>query len=82
MVEKTFCVGAKQGLNVDMAGKMANLAEKYDCTALLYYKDGFANMGSLLNIVAMGIVCGDEVTVQCSGVQEVQALDAYEKLIG
>lgn len=34
MVEKTLCIGAEQGLNVDMARKMADLSEKYPCTAV------------------------------------------------
>ncbi|MBS5521887.1 MAG: HPr family phosphocarrier protein [Clostridiales bacterium] len=81
MVEKTLCIGAEQGLNVDMARKMADLSEKYPCTSVLRYNDADVNMGSLLNIVAMGIVHGDTVTVRCSGQREQQALDAYVALL-
>lgn len=48
---------------------------------VLRYNDADVNMGSLLNIVAMGIVHGDTVTVRCSGQREQQALDAYVALL-
>lgn len=81
MSEKTVCVGAPLGLNVDMARQMADLSEKFACTSVLCYQGAVVNMGSLLNIVAMGILHGDTVTVRCDGPDEGRALEAYVKLL-
>ena len=81
MLSRTLRVGVKTGLDVNMARQMADLAEKYGCTAILKAKNADINMGSLLNIVALGITEGTEVTVCCDGAEEEKALDAYMTLL-
>ncbi len=81
MVSKTINVGVEGGLAVGIARQMADLSEKYHCSAWLKYNDADVNMGSLLNIVAMGITEGAQVTVCCSGPDEERALTAYVELL-
>ena len=81
MLSRTIRVGVKSGLDVNIARQMADLAEKYDCRAVLKVNGADVNMGSLLNIVAMSIAWGDEVTVCCDGADEKAAVDAYIDLI-
>lgn len=81
MVSKTMNVGVNGGLAVGIARQMADLSEKFDCSAWLKYNDADVNMGSLLNIVAMGITEDAEITICCSGPDEERALAAYVKLL-
>lgn len=81
MVSKKIVVGVPGGLAVGIARQMADLTEKHNCSAWFEYNGADVNMGSLLNIVAMGITEGTQITVCCSGEGEQAALAAYVELL-
>lgn len=81
MVEKKVVVKIQEGLDVEYAGKLAAEAEKFHCRSSIVWKNNAINMHSLLNMVAVGIRKGDEVTVVCDGTDEEKAAGCFEKIL-
>ena len=46
-----------------------------------FYKEKEINAKSVLNVMASGIRCGDEITVHCDGPDEKEAIEAVCNLI-
>ncbi|MCI5655514.1 MAG: HPr family phosphocarrier protein [Candidatus Pseudoruminococcus sp.] len=81
MISKKFTVISAEGLHLRTAGILANELCKYDCNSEILYKGNMINAKSLLNIMAACIKCGDEIELQCDGVDEKEALKKAEELI-
>lgn len=81
MVEKKVVVKIQEGLDVEYAGKLAVEAEKFRCRSSIVWKNNSINMHSLLNMVAVGIRRGDEVTVVCDGTDEDEASGRFESIL-
>ena len=81
MISKKFTVISAEGLHLRTAGVLANELCKYDCNSEILYKGNMINAKSLLNIMAACIKCGDEIELQCDGVDEKEALKKAEELI-
>lgn len=81
MVEKKVVVKIPCGMHIRPAGILSYEASKYRSKANIIFKHHTINVHSLLNIVAGGIKCGDEVCVRCSGDDEQQMLDAIVQLL-
>lgn len=81
MIHRTFRVGLAQGLEVYTASKMADMSERYPCCLRMNYEGTDVNVGSLLNIVAMGIIPGSEIVISADGEQEIEAVNAYYALL-
>ena len=75
MTEKMVTVVNPTGLHLRPAGM------KFQSKILLLYKEKTINAKSVLNVMASGIKCGDEVTVRCEGPDEAAALEAVCQLI-
>ncbi|MBS5793398.1 MAG: HPr family phosphocarrier protein [Lachnospirales bacterium] len=86
MVEKTMTIKNEAGLHMRPAGEFAKLATKCTSNVKIIHKDKNVNAKSVLNIMAAGIKCGDEITIQCDGDKEVEDLqllvDAIESGLG
>ena len=48
---------------------------------MIFYKEKEINAKSVLNVMASGIRCGDEITVHCDGPDENEAVEAVCNLI-
>jgi len=81
MIKKEIVVKIQEGVDVEYAGKLAIAAERFQCRSVLQMKNSTINMHSLLNLVAVGIVKGDKVTVTCSGRDEAEAMAKFEKIL-
>lgn len=86
MVEKTLTIKNEAGLHMRPAGEFAKLATKCTSDVKIIHKKKNINAKSVLNIMAAGIKCGDEITIQCDGANETEDLqilvDAVENGLG
>lgn len=81
MLNKKFTIISAEGLHLRTAGVLANELSKYDCDSEILYKGNIINAKSLLSIMAACIKCGDEIELQCNGIDEKEAIKKAEKLI-
>ncbi|MFQ9509395.1 MAG: HPr family phosphocarrier protein [Lachnospiraceae bacterium] len=81
MVKKRLKVRIPCGIHLKPAGILANAASKYDAYSYIQYKNNNINAKSVLNLVACGILAGDEVTLQCTGRDESKAIIAMQTVL-
>ncbi len=81
MVERKVVVAIPCGLHIRPAGILSSTASKYKATSKIMFKYHVINTASILNIVASGIRCGDEVCIQCEGVDEAEALEGLAAVL-
>ncbi len=74
MVEKSMIIKNEAGLHMRPAGEFAKVAAKCSSDVKIIHKDKTINAKSVLNIMAAGIKCQDEITIQCTGANEAEDL--------
>ncbi|WP_317367049.1 HPr family phosphocarrier protein [uncultured Tyzzerella sp.] len=75
MVEKNVTIKNEAGLHMRPAGEFAKLANQCTSSVKIIYNEKNVNAKSVLNIMAAGIKCGDEITIQCDGDNESKDLN-------
>ena len=81
MTKKKVVVQIREGIDVEHAKELATASEKFECRAWIEWKGNEINMRSLLNLVAIGITNGKEVTVVCDGVDEATGADCFAGIL-
>ena len=81
MTKKKVIVQIREGIDVEHAKELAAASERFECRAWLEWNGNEINMRSLLNLVAVGITKGKEVTVVCDGEDETAAADCLEEIL-
>ncbi|MDL2211867.1 HPr family phosphocarrier protein [Erysipelotrichaceae bacterium OttesenSCG-928-M19] len=61
------------GIHAKVAAGIVNIASQYEADVYLLYKNEKANMKSILNILALGISTNEDITIEISGVDELEA---------
>lgn len=74
MVSKTMVVRAEEGLHMRPAGVIAREAGKYQSNVSIVMGEKKINAKSLVNIIAACIKKGAEITFECDGPDEEEAL--------
>ena len=81
MIEKTFVIQNERGMHVRPCHEFASLANKFDCDIfVLHHGDRFRGKTSM-HLMSAWIQQGDEITVQCHGADEKEAMEALGELI-
>ena len=62
MVERKVTVVNPTGLHLRPAGLLCQTSMKFDSKVMIFYKEKEINAKSVLNVMASGIRCGDEIT--------------------
>lgn len=75
---KTIVIKSKNGLHARPASLLVNACLAFESEIFLIKDDNKANARSIMNLMAMGIVCGDEITVSAEGID---AEEAENKII-
>lgn len=75
MVERKVTVAIPCGMHIRPAGILSNAASRHKATSQIIFNYHIVNTSSILNLVATGIQCGDEVWVKCEGPDEQNALE-------
>jgi len=81
MFEGNVIVKNKIGLHARPAAKVVSEGNKFKSHMTIKKGDKVVNMKSLLGVLSIGAMCGDEITVQAEGEDEVAAVEAVIKII-
>jgi len=81
MFEGKVIVKNKIGLHARPAAKVVSEGNKFKSHMTIKKGEKVVNMKSLLGVLSVGAMCGDEITVQAEGEDEVAAVEAVVKLI-
>ncbi len=81
MVRKNIVVINKSGLHARPASNLVKAASKFKSDITIIFKEKNINVKSLLNVLSAGIVSGSEITLECDGEDEEQALKTLTELI-
>lgn len=86
MVSEKITVKNKSGLHLRPAGILAKIAQGCKSDITLVKGDKRVNPKGVLYLMAAGIMCGDEITVECDGENEAEdlktILDAIDSGLG
>ncbi len=74
MVSDTVIIRNPEGLTLKPAADFCMEAAKYQSVVTFTVHGHTANAKSVLSVLAACVVCGDEVTIECSGADEDEAL--------
>lgn len=74
MVSRTLTVNNPEGLHMRPAGVVAKEMGKFACDVTIVFGDKRINAKSLINIISACIKKGAEVTFECDGADEEEAM--------
>jgi phosphocarrier protein HPr len=81
MIEQKVLITASNGLHTRPAKKLVDAARMFQCESTLIREDKEGNAKNLIKLMKLGITCGTEITVRCSGSDEREACKAIVKII-
>lgn len=81
MVSQSVTIKNEQGLHMRPAGLLVKELKKYNSDVELVFNGKKINAKSVMNIIAACIKSGAEITVECNGEDEQDALKAVTSLI-
>lgn len=81
MFEGKVIVKNKIGLHARPAARVVSEGSKFKSNMTIKKGEKVVNMKSLLGVLSLGAMCGDEITVIAEGEDEVAAVEAVIKLI-
>lgn len=81
MVAKTVIIDNMEGLHLRPATKLCTLAQRFDCEVHFSVRNYHANAKSVLSVLAGMVKQGDEVTFECNGKDEQEAIAAIVNLV-
>lgn len=81
MVSKKVVLKNREGLHVRPAGLFSNEMQKFLSDVWVCHKEAVVSGKSIMNLIAAGIQCGDEVEIRCEGQDEEEALAKAVELV-
>ncbi len=75
-----YVIRDKAGIHARPAGTIVKEAKKYSSQILVKKGEAQADAAHLMQLMSMGIRCGDEISVEVSGKDEEAAGAAMEKV--
>lgn len=81
MTEKKITVTAPEGLHTRPAKAFSEAAKKYVCDVTLCNGSKESPGKNLIKLMKLGISCGTEVTLRCSGPDEQEACEKLSAFI-
>lgn len=81
MVSKKVTVKNEEGLHMRPAGLVTREMTKFQSTIYFIFEDKRINAKSVMNLIAGGIKCGSEITIECEGEDENEALERAVNMI-
>ena len=81
MVQAELTITNEQGIHLEPANKIANLADRYDCQ--IHFKTDYmdVNAKSIINLISGTFRHGDVVQCVCNGPDEEEALAAMKRIL-
>lgn len=81
MIEKKIKVACRNGMDIEPASDLSYEASNYRAKAQIIFGHHIINVRSLLNLIAVQIRCGDEITLRCDGEDEEEAIKVLAAII-
>lgn len=81
MFEKKIKIKNRIGLHSKPATYFIKKANEYKSSIMIYKETECANAKSLLGILSLGIMGGDEINISANGVDEEQAVEALVEFL-
>lgn len=81
MVSKIVKITNPTGLHLRPAGLLCKEAIKFESKITFKFKKSTANAKSVLSVLGACVKCGDEIEFECTGEDEVEALQALVALV-
>ena len=81
MVEKNVKIQLPTGLHARPVSLLVNLVKTYDGDTEMIFKDKTADLKSIINVMALSVKCGDEITIRVNGPEEEKMADEIVDLI-
>ena len=77
MKEFKYVITDSQGIHARPAGEMVKLAKTFNSAISLNKDDKSGDCKKIFTIMALGVKCGNEVTLTFEGEDEEQAMNAF-----
>jgi len=81
MKSHTVIIKSECGLHARPAANVMKEAKKFKSAVRIAKGSKSCNAKSLVEILSLGVACGDEVTLSCEGEDEEAAADAVKNVI-
>ncbi|MCT4632496.1 MAG: HPr family phosphocarrier protein [Firmicutes bacterium] len=81
MVKREFEIQNETGLHARAAAVFVQVTNRFSSDIFIHKDTSVIDAKSIMGIIAMGVPYKTKITVTCEGMDEVQAMDAIEKLI-
>lgn len=81
MIKQKIIVRNPEGLHLRPAAVFAEEMGKFNCDVNVRFKKNTVNAKSLLSILSACIVCGSEISIECDGSDEQEAMKKAIDLI-
>lgn len=81
MVSKDFVIKNEMGIHMRPANMIVTAMTEFSGDAFIVYNGNRINAKSIMNIMAAGIRCGSNITVECDGADENAMLQKISEMI-
>ena len=81
MEKLTYTVSDKNGIHARPAGLIVKTASGFSSDILISCGGRISDCKKLLRLMAMGIKCGEEITISAEGSDEKEAIEKISSLI-
>lgn len=81
MIKKTLIITNDRGMHFRPCCAFAKLANKFDCAIFVDHKGIRYRGKTSMHLLTAWVPQGDEITIQCDGPDETEAMEALGKLI-
>jgi len=82
MQKFNYIITDPQGIHARPAGLLVKEAQKYEkCDIVISKEDKKADAKKLLQVMSMGIKCGNTIEVMVEGEEEMQAASTFERFL-
>lgn len=82
MVTKQLTNADVKRLDLMLAAELVSIASRYESDVSIRYEGGRVHMGSLIGVLAVATLPGDEFVLEVHGVDEEQAMKAVLHVMG
>ena len=81
MTEKTVNIKLEKGLEARPVAVLVQKASMFDSKVYLRAQDKRVNAKSIMGMMSLGLMAGEELVIETDGDDEVQALECMEKYL-
>ncbi len=81
MQQCSYIIRDEYGMHARPAGQLVRLASAYECTVTVQHEDRSCTLKTPMHLMALGIMQGDNITIQAEGNDESACITAVQKFL-